>query len=268
MIKIGDYNKIMSDKELFYNTVYTPFSVALKTFEERQKNNALLKKMNKLLESNIPEPLKKLGTYGVQSRQLATPNHDTRWFLDLIKGHGLKPIFLEYYEDKLTSNNNYKYSLGMLRIHEKINKKGEDIEEKINVVNFCKDDGKKIKDISTILGKPLVNFHHGLFNALNLDKADFCFYDASDWFKKNGPAAKDYYTNFLLLFVCHGIFFENFLLSGDEGVFTRTIFLPAFERAWNLSGEKPLIVPIPPMDSQDDPHWFSYDQKIKQYIKS
>ncbi len=261
-----NYESIMSDRKLFNETVYTPLSEAIKILEERQKDSSLREKVEKILVNNIPEPLKKEGKYGVQSRQLATPNHDTYWFLEVTKDRGLTPIFLEYYEDKLTSNNDSKYSLGVLRIHERTNKKGEFIEEKINVVNFSKDDGKKIKDIFTISMEPLVDFHHRLFEVFGFKEGDLYFYDNSDWFKKNGGNAIDYYTNFLLLFICHGIFFENYLTEGDEGEFTRDILLPALEKAIELSGVKPLIVPIPPMDNEVDSHWFSYNKNIKSNV--
>jgi len=34
-----------------------------------------------------------------------------------------------------------------------------------------------------------------------------------------------------------------------------------------LTGARPLIVPIPPMDIEDDSIWYSYDKKIKSFIK-
>jgi hypothetical protein len=72
----------------------------------------------------------------------------------------------------------------------------------------------------------------------------------------------------LLLFICHGILFENFLLTESEGEFTRGIFLPAFEKAISLSGMKPLIVPIPPMENEYDSHCNSYDKRIKDLLKT
>ena len=261
-----DLNKIMSDKKIFCEVVYTSLSDAIIILENRQKDKELVAKIEELLKGNIPEPLKKLDKYGVQSRQLATPNHDTHWFLELTKDRGLRPVFLEYYEDKLTSNNSAKYSLGVLPLHKKINKLGDFIEEKFSIVNFSKDDGKKIKDILTFSGKPLIDFHHNLFEFFGSKEDSYHFYDNSKWFKENGGNATDYYTNFLLLFVCNGIFFENYLLSEEEGEFTKNVFLPAFEKVINLTGVKPIIVPIPPMDNQNDSHWFAYDYKIKPYI--
>jgi hypothetical protein len=256
----------MADYKLFNETVYTPLSEAIKILEERQKDTNLKDKIKKLLNNNIPEPLRSGGKHGVQFRQIATPNHDVHWFTELTKAHGLKTVFFEYHNDKFTSNNDFKHSLGQLRIHDSVNKKGDNIEEKITIFDFNKYNGKPFKDIMTLWSEPLVDFHKKLFDALDYKKDSLHFYDASKWFQENGSHAVDYYTNFTLLFVCHGSLFENFLLTGTEGEFTKNIFLPAFEKAYNLSGVKPLIVPIPPMDNQEDTHWISYHPKIKKLI--
>lgn len=268
MIKIGDYEKIMSDHKMFNKIVYTPLSEAIKILEERQKDKTLQKKIEKLLNNNIPKPLRELGKNGIQFRQIATPNHDVHWFTELTKDYNLKTIFFEYHEDKFTSNNDFKHSLGQLRIHPKTNKNGDYLEEKITILDFNKYNGKPFNKIMTLWSEPLIDFHKRLFEVCGYSKSDFCFYDASQWFKENGGKAIDYYTNFLLLFVCHGILFENFLLNGNEGKFTKEIFLPAFEKAHGLSGVKPLLVPIPPMDNENDAHWVSYTKKIKPLLKS
>jgi len=267
-MKIGDYNTIMLDKKLFQNTVYMTLSEAIKILEERQKDKNLKTKIEKLLNNNIPEPLKAKGKHGVQFRQIATPNHDVHWFTELTKDNKLKTVFFEYHEDKFTSNNDFKHSLGQLRIHDKFSKHGDHLEEKTTIFDFNKYNGKPFKDIMTLWSEPLIDFHKRLFEVCGYSKENLCFYDASQWFKENGAHAVDYYTNFILLFVCHGILFENFLLTGSEGEFTREIFLPAFEKASSLSGVKPLIVPIPPMDNEEDAHWVSYDKKIKPLLKS
>ena len=268
MNKIEDYNAIMSDKKLFYSTVYTPLSKALKILKEREKDKSLKMKIEKILNGNIPEPLRESNKNGIHFRQIATPNLEVHWFTELTKDHGLKSVFFEYHRDKFTSNNAIKHALGQLRIHPKINKNGDYIEEKVTIFDFNKYNGKPLKDIITFWSEPLIDFHKRLFGVCGYAKDNLCFYDASEWFKKNGPKAVDYYTNFILLFIYHGILFENFLFSGSEKEFTRKIFLPAFEKASNLAGVKPLIVPIPPMDNEADIHWISYDKKIKPLIKS
>lgn len=267
MIEIGDYKKIMSDRNLFNQIVYTPLSDAIRLLEERQKDPELIKKIEKLLDNDIPEPLKKLDKYGICAKQVATPNFDSIWFIKLTKEFGLRTFFSEFCDDKFTSNNDFKHSLGQLLISEKIDKNGYNIEEKITVIDFNKSNGKKLKDVKTLWGESLIDFHKRLFDAYNIDTENFIFYDASGWLKKHGNQAQKYYKNDLLLLICHGILFENFLLAESEGDFTRNVLLPAIQEVINLTGVKPLIVPIPPMDIEDDSIWYSYNKKIKPFIK-
>ncbi len=96
-----------------------------------------------------------------------------------------------------------------------------------------------------------------------------CLANAQDSSDKKGKKADCFYEKDLLLYICHGILFENFLLDGKDGEFTKNIFLPAFEKVCKLTGLKPLIVPIPPMDYdiEENSFWYSYDEKIKPLIK-
>jgi len=264
-----DYDKIMSDRKIFDKTVYTPLSEAIEILKKRQKDTNLIQKIEKLLNNDIPKPLQKIDLCGVSEKQVATPSHDTRWFVELMKDNGLKAVFAEYHNDKFTSNNGFKHSLGQLHLHDDHNdRKGDNIEEKITIVDFNKYNGKPIKDVTTLWGESLVNFHKRLFEISGIALDGLLFYDASDWLKRNGASADKYYERDLLLYICHGILFENFLLKGSEGDFTKNVFLPAFRKVFELTGEKPLIVPIPPMDEEENAHWVSYSKKIRKHIES
>src|SRR3989344_5332634 len=102
IIEIGDYGKIMSDRNLFNQIVYTPLSDAIRLLNERQKDPLLMKKVEKLFKGEIPEILKSKKS-AVMARQLATPNYENRMFVSISKKVGLKPIFFEYTDDKFTS---------------------------------------------------------------------------------------------------------------------------------------------------------------------
>ncbi len=261
-----DYDKIMSDRKLFNETVYTPLSEALRLLEERQKDPVLMAKIEKLLNGDIPEVLRNKKC-GVQFRQIATPNNDCKHFVKITKENNLVPIFWEYFDDKFTSNNEFKHSLGQLRIGKKVNKEDIFPVEKITVVDFNKFNGKKLKDVNVLWGESLIDFHRNLFTNEGFNLKDFIFYDSSLWFHNNGEKAEKYYVNFFLLFVCHGILFENFLTTNDkEGDFTKNITLPAIEKIINLTGVKPLIVPIGSLDMENDVHWISYHSKVKTLI--
>jgi len=268
MISIGDYNKIMSDRNIFNQIVYTPLSEALRLLEERQKDRELMAKVNELLKGDIPEVLKNKKC-GVLGRHIATPNHESKMFIKIAKENSLYPIFFEYHDDKFTSNNNYKHSLGQLQLQKKgFNKDGNYHFEKMTIMDFNKYNGKKLREVKTIWEESLIDFHRKLFVKQNFNLKDFCFYDGSNWFKRNGgQKAVDFYTNFLVLFICNGILFENFLTSKDEdGEFTKNIVLPTIEKIINLTGVKPLIVPLEPLDLETDNFWFHHLLEIKKLI--
>ena len=266
-----DIEHIIKNREIFHKMIYTPLSEALIELKKRKEDKTLSEKINNILDFNIPEPLRNNLNNAVMFRQVATPNYEMRSFIDICSIFELNPIFFEYGDDKFTSNNSYKHSLGQLRLHKNIpNKNGENIEEKVTIVDFNKYNGKKLKEVSTQNNQSLINFHHKLFNHYNYHFNDNIFFEASDWFKKNGGKAIDYYTNFLLLFIYHGVLFENFLLGENEGEFTKNVLIPAFIKVSKLTGLKPLIIPIPPMDLdvEEDFHWHSHDIKIKSFISN
>lgn len=269
MVKIGDYNKIMSDRNIFNQIVYTPMSEALRLLDERRKDKKLVAKVEKLLNGNVPEFFKNKKC-GILSRHVATPNHESRMFIAIAKEHSLHPVFFEFHDDKFTNNNNYKHSLGQLRIQQRgTSKNGDPLFEKLTIVDFNIYNGKRLKNTKTIWLEPLTDFHKKLFSVYNYNSDDFLLYDASIWFKKSGGKAVDYYTNFFLLFTCFGILFENFLTSNDEnGKFTQSIVLPSIEKVLNLTGVKPLITPIGPLEIETDELWFQHLPKVKTLVPS
>ena len=264
MIKIGDYEKIVSDHLIFNQIVYTPLSEALRLLEERRKDVELVDKVKKILNNDIP-PVLENNRCGIFARQLATPNFDTQRFIKITKENNLETVLFEYPEDKFTSKNVFKHSLGQIRVHNKINKKGEDVVEKINIIDLVKHDGKKIKELQTVWGEPLIDFHRKLFTHYNLS-SEITFYDISGWYGRNGGSAVSYYKNFLMLFVAHGILFENFLTNDKEKDFSENVVLPAIEEVFNITGCKPLIVPLSTMDDEEEDYWISHPMIIKNII--
>ena len=266
-----DYEKIMSDRKLFNKTVYTPLSEALKILEERRQDKVLVAKIKELLKNDIPDFLldKKCAVLG---RHVATPNHENRMFISLAKQYGLFPVFFEYHDDKFITNNSYKHSLGQLHVRDGHghNKTGDYLYERINIVDFDKHNGKKIKEVTTLWNEPLVDFHRRLFLSQDYNIEEFHLFDGSEWFKRNGDQkAVNFYTNFLMLFVCFGILFENFLISdSSDGDFTKNVVLPAIEKVEKLTGVRPLIIPIGPLDIEEDEIWFHHLPKIKNMIPS
>jgi hypothetical protein len=266
MIEIGNYKKITSDRNLFNQVVYTPLSDAVRLLNERQKDPVLMARVKKLLNGNIPEIF--LGKKcGVMARQIATPNFDSRTFLSLARDNNLHPVFLEYFGDKFVSNNKYKHSLGQLQVQDKIDKNGNECIEKITIIDFNKSNGKKLKDIKTLWGESLIDFHKRLFDLYKLK--DFSFLEETSWYKKGDEKPVDFYVNFFLLVTCFGILFENFLIDGDEIEvdFTNNVVLPALKKVVDLTGVKPLVVPVGDLELETEDFWYYHLPIVKKAIK-
>lgn len=266
MIKIGDYNTIMNDRNIFNQIVYTPLSEALRLLDERRKDPVLMAKVEKLLKGDIPEIFinKKCA---VLSRHVATPNKESVRFISIAKENGLYPVFFEFHDDKFTAQNQFKHSLGQLYIPGKIGKKNGSTVERITIVDFNKHGSKKLREVKTLWDESLVDFHKRLFSIHNYNLGDFQAHDESSWYKNNGGKANEYYTNLLLMFTCFGILFENFLTSKDsEGDFTKKIVLPNIQKVMNLVGVKPIIVPLEPLDLETDNFWYHHLLKVKELI--
>jgi len=122
---LEDIPKILADRELFEKTVYTPLPEALEELKKRRIDKSLEKQVLEILNNNIPEPLKD-SPKAVIFRQLITPNYEVRRFVSIIDGlGGIGPLFWEYHDDKFTSNNEWKHSLGKMKFY---NGKGKKVE--------------------------------------------------------------------------------------------------------------------------------------------
>jgi hypothetical protein len=122
-------------------------------------------------------------------------------------------------------------------------------------------DGKKFCDIKTFWGEELTDFHHRMLESYNLKIDTF---DDFEWFssigRKDNP--KQYYENFLALFLSHGVLFENFHEKGKEESFTSNIIIENFNKIKDQFGYKPLIVPLVPIEDEKCLYyWNSYSIK-------
>lgn len=250
----------------FNQIVYTPFNEAVSELTKRWENKVLETKVTEILKGGIPKVLED-GFKTVLFRQLASPNYELRRFLSVGDALGWKTIFWEYYDDKFTSNNPCKYYLGKMGFYSGLGKKGGAKMEYINIIDFNKCNGEKISNIHTLWGQSLIDFHHELFFDRFPYDTNSIFFDASSWFSTNGQNAKQYYKNYLLLFLRNALLFENFLLEDKQELnFTKEVFIPAFLEVWKETGFKPLIVPLEPTSSEGEEFWYCYPSNMKDSI--
>lgn len=240
---------------------YTPLSIAKKEIQKRWKDKNLRNKVKDYLGGNIPDPFCK-EPRAVLSRNIITPNMELFYFLDLVKSSKLSPIGLEGVNDKFCTKNSDKVSLGKLSffkngIKNRINQ-SDGGRFTMNVIDMMGSDGKNFCDIKTLWGEDLVDFHHRMLQEYKLKIEIF---DDFKWFLSKGKKAnpKQYYENFLALFLSHGILFENFHEKGKEEDFTSSIIVENFNKIKETFGVKPLIVPLVPIeDERYLNYWNSY----------
>lgn len=263
-----DIDSLVADREAFNAFVYTPLKEAISLLKQREHDEELREKINTILPNGLPEILNGQNS-AILFRHLATPNYEIRRFVSIIDAiDDLKPVFWEYHTDKFTSNNECKHALGKMSFHFGKGKKGGEIINRINVIDFNTYNGKRIVDVKTLWGESLIDFHHNLFTATYPKIDHSAFFDASDWFLKSGGNAKEYYKYFLTLFLQNGILFENFMLDEKEIDFTKEVFLTAFIEVYSQTGLKPLIVALSPTDIEGDHFWMCYPGESERYIKS
>lgn len=261
-----EIEELLSDRKKFNDTIYTPIIEAIAEHELRLKDNLLSKAISDYLGGSIPKEVEK-GFRAIFSRHITTPNYEARRFMIIPDTTKLKPLFWEYHDDKFTSNNTLKHRLGKMVLYEGKGKKGGDKVVYENIIDFNVSNGKKIRQVETLWGQSLVDFHHELLNSAYPHLEGHIF-DASDWFYKHGGTAKDYYLKFVAIFVRNGILFENFILSGDELNFTKEVFLPAFFFVWKYFGKKPLIVALEPTEIEGDDFWTYHPIETAEIIKT
>jgi len=89
-------------------------------------------------------------------------------------------------------------------------------------------------------------------------------FDTSDWLSRNGAIPKKAYLNFLALFICNGVLFENFLKKDEyDKLFGISVVIPNFKKLESIFGVKPLIIATVPPSVESELHWRYYPEKIK-----
>ncbi len=254
-----DIDSLVTDKDAFNAFIYTPLEEAM-TELKRRWNDPIVPKME-----NVPNELKD-GFKAIMFRQVVTGNYEIRRFVSIVDPLALEPLFWEYYEDKFTSNNEWKHSLGKLFFYKGQGKKGGAKIDSMNIIDFNAFNGKRISQVKTLWGESLINFHHRFYKERFID-VDHVFFDASKWFSENGKSADKYYESFINIFIQHAILFDNFLLDKKELSFSRDIFLPAFITVWRKTGLKPLIVSLEPTDIEDDKFWMCHPHSDQKYVE-
>lgn len=249
-------------------SLFTEQRRAVKEISERRKNTRLKKDVRdyltpagKVFADKITRPSALL------FRQVGSPTNEILRFFRIAKHAGLYPILLEYHGDKFVSaGNSYKRSLGKMPLYKHTGLDGRDIVEYRTVVDFNSSVGKPLSSIICKDGKPLIEFHHKLLaKTAGIDVDKHCI-DATDWFRECGGSAREYYEQFLSLFIRDGILFEVILPTASEEQFARSVMSPAFASIEDRFGQRPLIVELIPRVKSARTFWDAYPAEVARYL--
>jgi len=245
--------------------IYTPIEKAGEIIRQRWSDEKLRKAVEEKLKGDIPEVLKN-GPSGMIWRQIGTPDGEFQRFLELCKKAELKPVCLEYIQDKFAARNFTKYELTMMPFKKGKNKKLETIVEKEKIIDFKDAEKKKISELKTLWGENLVDFHHFLLKEI-FPEIDGRVVDISDWVVRNGGIPKNYYFNILSFAICHTVLFDDFDSLKSEENFLKEVVLPDFNEVEKYFGVKPIIVKISENGEQEkDPSWCYYSEKAEKIM--
>lgn len=242
--------------------IYTPIEAAKEEIWRRWTDASLRERVKEYLNGDIPAVFQ-VEPMGVLDRNIISPDIEFSSFLELSSIAKIKPLGCEYLEDKFCSCNTDKLGLTKLAFFQGKNKKGEVILSYRTVVDCGHYDGKQFSDIKTLWGEDLVTFHHRI---LALKGPKINIFDLSSWYKSHGKSAAGYYRNFLALFVCNGILFENFVTDDSESEFADRVVIPAVRELEIKFGLKPLVVPLAPPDEASDKYWWCYPAQIEEEV--
>ncbi|MBP9697768.1 MAG: hypothetical protein KBD65_01095 [Candidatus Moranbacteria bacterium] len=239
-------------KAFFAKKIYLTPEEAHREIYKRWHDVDLKKKVRAFLKDDLP-PMFDKSPKAILARAVASPNHEFFEFCRLAREAQLEAWYLEYNEDKFRAENFDKYYLGKMVFHHGVGKKGGEKRDVLKIVDFDLAEGKTIKNIPTLWGGNLVDFHHDVFAR----SSQTTYYaDCSDWIRRQGGKGSEFYTSYLALFVCFGVLFENFLLEDEQLI--DEMFIPAYERLQKEFGLSPIVVPLSSFEREYDEYWRYY----------
>ncbi len=239
----------------------TPIDLALRELEQRRKNISLQHAVMAYLKNDIPPHFQRAEPILYLSRHVPTPNLETLSFIKHCrKNYPQLPVVIGTdTEDKFTPNNVLKRNLGKMPIRFGTDKHNKPIVKKITIVDFQTAVGKKIKDVQTIFGVPLAEFHANLLTQVS--PYEFEIVDESSWVTRNHRGELlEHYKKFLSLLILHGIMFE--LYEPEDLPFVKNILLPAIQFVQRKFDCLPLITNLVPQELETSRDWNSYPPEV------
>ncbi len=267
LLRLEDPANLVLDRGKFGQYVYTPIETVVEVWRRRQSGRFSAVPHETSVGAQVPPVLRSNSPVGVMFRQIGTPNYEIRRVARLCAQHGIRLVIWEYLDDLFATENRDKYALGRMGFYGGLGRNGGRRVEYLKIIDLEAMNRKRLCDIATFRGESLIDFHHRLLAAECPTISADSLFDASAWFASHGGAARQYYFNFVSLFLRHAILFETFVLQDNgEREFTRDVFLPVFDQLQQTTGLKPLIVPAEREDWEGDDFWHLYPEPLRLHL--
>lgn len=251
-----------------FDHLFTDEETAVRELARRREDASLTKEIHEFLgESSIPLLAAMEGPTALLYRQVATPTHETLRFLETAERLSLRPLVLEYLDDKFVgAGNPYKRALGKMPIFQHTGGDGRDMVRYVTMVDFNSFVGKKLSEACCIHNMTLVEFHHDLVQKMTgRYPASLCI-DGTQWFHANGSTAQKYYDPLMALLIRDCIMFENYEETRHLQPFMHDVVVPAFEKIQSRFGLRPLIVRLLPQHEEQRLYWNSYPKETAGFL--
>lgn len=268
-VRIPWLKKLLAPWDSGAGALLTPLPEALAEIERRKADPVLLKKIQEYLDHDIPPYFSDTPVLYL-ARHIATPNFETLRFLHLLEPLGLRTVIGQDLKDKFVPKNMLKKALGRMHVTTGITKHDSGFREhfeNVRVVDFNTASGQAFRDIKTLWGESLADFHNHLFTQVTGLRTEIV--DDSDWIDRHHREhLAHHYRKFLALFILHGVLFEDYSLDDkEEQKFIRSVLKPAYRFVEKKFGYKPLIATLTPTNVESPDYWVSYPHKVLAIIK-
>ena len=239
--------------------IYTPADDALAELR-RRRDRGLLRQVHGALAGDVPRYLIEHECF-VLSRHIATPNNEALHVLARAERDGATAIFSQDPGDKFTSVNTLKRRLARPELYRARDSATGGTFRKVDLVDVAAAENERLEDVVTRGGKPLVGVHNALF--ARLEGRPFRVVDDRAWIDRNHRGRmQELYARYLLLFIAHGVLFEEFETPEDLH-FKTGLILPLVAACEARFGVKPIIVrPHEPTSGSDERFHLAHSEDL------
>ncbi|OGG69575.1 hypothetical protein A3F27_00445 [Candidatus Kaiserbacteria bacterium RIFCSPHIGHO2_12_FULL_53_13] len=241
------------------NMVRPPLQ-AIGELNKRASDHSLRARVEEYLSGDIPEYFQN-GPIIYSAKYLATPNFETLRFLHITEPLHMRTVITEDTKDLFLPQNQVKRALCKIPICRRITvKEGKAYEhfQKVSIVDFKTAARKPFREITTLWGEPLTDFHTNLLSRFARKKVEI--HDDTAWIDRNHRGdLPELYKKFLSLFIVHGVLFEDYSMDDKNEIdFAKQVLQPAFRFVEERFGCRPLIAELVPPSVESDLFWISY----------